>query len=44
MFVDHIVFIVVVHFFSTNWEPKHVILRLLEAHDMSGATMAMKLK
>jgi hypothetical protein len=53
MFVNHvqfqsldvnIVFTMVVKFFSTNWEPKHVIIRLFEPHDMSGATMAMKLK
>ncbi len=40
----NIVFTVVVKKNSTSWEPKHVIIGLFEAHDMNGATMAMKLK
>ncbi len=40
----HDVFVVVVNFLSTNWEPKHIIVGLFDANDTSGATMAMKLK
>ncbi len=35
---------VVVNFLSTNWEFKHITIGLFEAHDMSGATMVVKLK
>jgi hypothetical protein len=41
---SHDVFVVVVNFLFANWEQKHITVGLFEAHDMSGATMAMKLK
>jgi hypothetical protein len=40
----HNVFVIVVNFLSTDWEPNHLIVGLFEAHDMSGATMVVKLK
>jgi hypothetical protein len=40
----HDVFVVIVNFLSTNWEPKHIIIGLFEANDTNGATMAMKFK
>jgi hypothetical protein len=40
----HDVFAVVVHFVSTNWEPKHITVGLFETNDMNAATMVSKLK
>jgi hypothetical protein len=36
----HNVFAVVVCFFSTNWEPKHITIGLLETNYKNGAAMA----
>lgn len=40
----HYIFTIVVNFPSTNWELKHITIGIFEAHDMSGATMVVKLK
>jgi hypothetical protein len=40
----HYIFTIVVDFLSTNWELKHITIGIFEAHDMSGATMVVKLK
>jgi hypothetical protein len=39
-----IYFAMVVYFFSSNWELKHINIGLFQANDISGATMVMKLK
>jgi hypothetical protein len=36
----HNVFAVIVHFFSTNWEPKHITVGLFEINDKNGVAMA----
>jgi hypothetical protein len=38
------IFVVIVNFLSTNWEPKHITIGLFDANDMNSVTMAMKLK
>jgi hypothetical protein len=40
----HDVFVMVVNFFSTNWESKHVMIGLFEASVMRSATLVVKLK
>jgi hypothetical protein len=37
-------FAVVVKFFSSNWELKHIIIGLFDIADTNGAAMVMKLK
>jgi hypothetical protein len=39
-----IYFAMVVNFFSSNWELKHINIGLFQANDTSGATTVMKLK
>jgi hypothetical protein len=39
-----IFFAVVVNFFSSNWELKHITIGLFEANDNNGGAMIMKLK
>jgi len=39
-----IYFAMVIIFFFSNWELKHITINLFEANDTSGATMVMKLK
>ncbi len=44
MFVrTHDIFVVVVNFLSSNWEPKHLTIGFFEAIATSGVTMAPKL-
>jgi hypothetical protein len=38
------IFVMIVNFLSTNWEPKHITIGLFDANDTNGATMAVKLK
>jgi hypothetical protein len=40
----HDVFVEVINFLSTNWEPKCIIVGLFDANDTSSAVMTMKLK
>jgi len=40
----HNIFAMIVNFLSTNYEPKYIIIVAIEAHDMNGIAMAMKLK
>jgi hypothetical protein len=44
MFIQvHNVFIMVINFVSSNWEPKHMLINLFEAIEISGVAMAPKL-
>jgi hypothetical protein len=43
MFIHvHNVFIMVINFVSSKWEPKHMSINLFEAIETSGITMAPK--